>query len=98
MPCQRRDHVRRVAVTIEQPVEHGCPADVLDQAQGDALFLGETVFACEDRQASVYQGQEPDGQVFAHRPPPSRLWAVTMASAISAMRLPWLIAASRISL
>ncbi len=94
---QRCDHVRGIAVAIEQPVEHGRPADIAHQPQRQALFLGETVFQSQDRQAGIHQGQEADGHFQCHHLPPSNLCAVTMASAISAMRRPWFIAVLRIS-
>jgi hypothetical protein len=54
--------VRRIAVAIEQPVEHGRPTDIADEAEVQAFFLGKAVLLRQDRQAGIDQRQETDNK------------------------------------
>ena len=98
---QRGDQVRGVGVAVKQPVEHRRPADVALERKRQSLFLGKAVLVREDRQAGIDQRQKADRQLFGHSASPlsgpNSSWAVTTASAISAIRRLELIALRRSS-
>lgn len=84
---KRRDHMRRIGVTIEQPVAHGRPGHVADKVDRDPLGGGEADFVGKNRQRGVDEWQEADTEALAgHSMSPISASLVTIASAISEMR------------
>jgi hypothetical protein len=69
-----------------EAVEHRRPTHVADEFQLKALLGGEAMLGCQNRQASVDEREETDGQPLAHSPPSINSCAVTTASATSAIR------------
>src|SRR3546814_5301270 len=84
---KRRDHVRGVGMTIEQPVAHRRPGHVAHQFECEPLARRKAEFVREDRQRGVDERQETDTEMLAgHSMSPISASLVTLASAISEMR------------
>ena len=79
--------MRRVGVTIKQPVAYRRPGHVADEFDLHALAGGESHFVRQDRQGGVDERQETDAEAIAgHSMSPINASLVTIASAISEIR------------
>ena len=59
-----------IAVTIEQPIEHGCPGHVPLEREFEPFFLCKAVLMRQDRQAGIDKRQEPYDELLTHCVPP----------------------------
>jgi hypothetical protein len=89
---ERRQHLRRLDLTVDKPIPKRRPARRADKREIDTLGFREAVFACHDQRRSVGELQKGD-QNRRHTPPPSRSLAVINADATSTIFLFWFIAA-----
>ena len=79
--------MRRIRMTVKQPVEHGRPCNIAREVEVQPLLLRKPQFPRQNGQAGIDERQESNGQFFAHRSPFISSCAVTTASAMAAIRL-----------